>query len=376
MKYTIRQFKLYVLTILFFVVGTQLNTAQSNLKDVFKDHYYIGVALNNNHVFGRDPESVELVKKHFNSITAENSMKWERIHPKPDEYNFEPADSFVSFGEKNNMFIIGHCLVWHSQTPGWVFEDENGNPATRELLLQRLKDHIYTVVGRYKGRVHGWDVVNEAVNEDGTLRQSKWLEIIGEDYIEKAFQFAYEADPNTELYYNDYNEWFKGKRETIVNIVNTLKEKGIKIDGIGLQGHWGLDFPPVDEIDGMMKDYAGTGAKLMITEFDMDILPNPFNYTGADVSKQFKLTPESNPYPNGLTDSMVVVQTNKYVEYFNLFNKYKDSISRITFWGVHDGASWKNDFPIRGRTNYPLLFDRNLKPKPALDAVIKTVISK
>jgi endo-1,4-beta-xylanase len=376
MEFILTKSKLYGLIILVLFIGISKNLAQQSLKDVFKDYYYIGVALNNSHVFGKNPGSVEIVKKHFNSITAENSMKWGPIHPQPGKYNFEPADSFVAFGEKNKMFIIGHCLVWHSQTPKWVFEDEKGNPATRELLLQRMKDHIYTVVGRYKGRVHGWDVVNEAVNEDGTLRKSKWLEIIGEDYIEKAFQFAHEADPDAELYYNDYNEWYKGKIETIVNIVNTLKDKGIRIDGIGMQGHWGLDFPTLKEMDEAMGKYSGTGVKLMVTEFDLDILPNPFSYTGADISKQFELTPESNPYPKGLPDSMVVVQTNKFVEYFNLFKKYKDSISRITFWGVHDGESWKNDFPIRGRTNYPLLFDRNLKPKPALDAVINTVKKK
>ncbi len=374
MKNAILQLKHCIIILL--IVGSQIVTAQSSLKDVFKNYYYIGVALNNNHVTGKDPESVAIVEEHFNSITAENSMKWGPIHPQPGKYNFEQADSFVSFGEKNNMFIIGHCLVWHSQTPKWVFEDEKGNPATREFLLQRMKEHIYTVVGRYKGRVHGWDVVNEAINEDGTLRKSKWLEIIGEDYIEKAFQFTHEADPDAELYYNDYNEWYKDKRKTIVNIVSTFKDKGIRIDGIGMQGHWGLDFPTIDEIDETMKEYAATGLKLMVTELDLDILPNPFNYTGADVAKRFELTPESNPFPNGLTDSMVVVQTNKFVEYFNLFNKYKDSISRITFWGVHDGQSWKNNFPIRGRTNYPLLFDRKLQPKPALDAVINTVKGK
>jgi endo-1,4-beta-xylanase len=366
-------FKYLLLFLLVQIVRTESISAQTYLKDAFKDYYYIGTALNLDQIMGRDIKSIEIIKKHFNSITPENVLKWEVVHPKPGQYNFEPADSFVSFGVKNNMFIIGHCLLWHSQTPKWVFEDENGKQLSRDALLQRLKDHIFSVVGRYKGKINGWDVVNEAVDDDGSLRKSKWFEIIGEDYIEKAFEYAHEADPAAELYYNDYNEWYKGRRETIVKIVNDLKGKGIKIDGIGMQGHWGLDYPPMDEMDASMKAYANTGLKLMITELDMDVLPNPFNYTGADISKRFELSDETNPYPNGLTDSMKVVQTKRFEEYFNLFNKYKDSMSRVTFWGVHDGQSWKNNFPIRGRTAYPLLFDKNLNPKPAYDAIIKTV---
>lgn len=373
MKTGIKISSLFLTFFLISIIGQSIVTAQSTLKDAFKDCFYMGVALNDAHVMGKDPKSLKLVKEQFNSITPENNLKWERVHPKPDKYNFEPADSLVAFGERNKMFIIGHCLVWHSQTPRWVFEDESGNPATRELLLQRMKDHIYTVVGRYKGRIHGWDVVNEAVDDDGSLRKSKWLQIIGEDYIEKAFQYAHEADPDAELYYNDFNEWYKGRCETIVTIVNNLKEKGIRIDGIGMQGHWGMDYPSIEEMDAAMKAYSETGCKLMITELDMDILPNPFNYTGADVSKRFELSDETNPYPNGLPDSMQVVQSNRFVKYFKLFLKYKDSMNRVTFWGVHDGQSWKNHFPIRGRTAYPLLFDKNLKPKPAFDAVIKLV---
>jgi len=371
MKTGIKVSSLFFTFILIYMLTQSVVKAQTTLKDAFKDFFYMGVALNDAHVMGKDPKSIKIVEEQFNSITPENNLKWERVHPMPDKYNFEPADSFVAFGERNKMFIIGHCLVWHSQTPNWVFQDENGNPATRELLLQRMKDHIYTVVGRYKGRIHGWDVVNEAVDDDGSLRKSKWLEIIGEDYIEKAFQFAHEADPDAELYYNDFNEWYKGRCETIVTIVNNLKEKGIRIDGIGMQGHWGIDYPSIEEMDAAMKAYSETGCKLMITELDMDILPNPFNYTGADVSKRFELSDETNPYPNGLPDSMQVVQSNRFVEYFKLFLKYKDAMSRVTFWGVHDGQSWKNHFPIRGRTAYPLLFDKNLKPKPAFDEVIK-----
>jgi endo-1,4-beta-xylanase len=333
----------------------------------------IGTALNYQQSSGNDPKALKFLEEQFNSITPENLLKWESVHPKPGKYNFEPADSYVALGEKYKMFIIGHCLVWHSQVPKWVFEDSSGNPVTREVLLQRMKEHIYTVVGRYKGRINGWDVVNEAIEDDGSLRKTRWLQIIGEDYIEKAFQFAQEADPKAELYYNDYNEWKQGKRETVVKIIKNLRAKGIKIAGIGMQGHWGLDYPPMDEVDASMKAYSEAGCKLMITELDMDILPNPLNDTGADVSKKFKLTKESNPYADGLPDSAATVQAKRYAEYFKLFLKYKGSLSRVTFWGMNDAQSWRNNWPIRGRAAYPLLFDNNYQPKQAFDAVIKTV---
>ncbi|MFH1195040.1 MAG: endo-1,4-beta-xylanase [bacterium] len=347
--------------------------AQPFLKDVFKDYYYIGTALNHNHVFSRDSLSMELVKKQFNSITPENLLKWEPVHPKVDQYNFEPADSFVAFGQRNNMFIIGHTLVWHAQTPRWVFEDEAGNPATREVLLQRMRDHIYSVAGRYKGRINGWDVVNEAFEDDGALRKSKWFQIIGEDYIEKAFEYAHEADPDAELYYNDYNEWHIGKVNAVVNLVKNLQSKGIKIHGIGMQGHWGMDYPTLNELDEALKKYSETGLKIVITELDISILPNPWNYTGAEISQNFELQKKLNPYPDSLPDSMQVKLSERYSELFRTINKYKDSVSRITFWGVHDGGSWKNNFPVRGRTDYPLLFDRNLQPKPVFYGVIKTI---
>jgi endo-1,4-beta-xylanase len=360
--------------ILFFIQIISVKTAgQTTLKNAFKNYFLVGTALNNQQVFGRDLKALKLLEEQFNSITPENLLKWENVHPKPDKYNFAPADSFVALGERYKMFIVGHCLIWHSQVPKWVFEDSSGKPVTREVLLQRMKDHIYTVVGRYKGRINGWDVVNEAVEDDGSLRNTKWLQIIGKDYIEKAFQYAQEADPNAELYYNDFDQWKQGKRETVVKIIKDLKAKGIKITGIGIQGHWGLDYPPMDEMDASMKAYSEAGCKLMITELDMDIIPNPFNYTGADVSKRFALTKESNPYANGLPDSVASIQAKRYAEYFKLFLKYKGSLSRVTFWGMTDGQSWRNNWPIRGRAAYPLLFDNNYQPKPAFDAVIKTV---
>lgn len=376
MKYTTVELKTSLIALVILILSVSSLSAQTSLKEAFKDYFYIGTALNNYQVLGKDTESIKLVEKQFNSITPENSMKWENIHPKPGEYNFEPADSFVVLGEKNNMFIIGHTLLWHAQTPAWVFEDENGNPASRDLLLERLKDHIFTVVGRYKGRVNGWDVANEAILENGDMRDSKWKQIIGADFIEKAFEWAHEADPDAELYYNDYNMFHSGKVKRVVKLVNDLQTKGIQIDGVGLQGHWGLDYPKLEELIAAFDAYSALNVKLMITELDMDILPNPSNYTGAEISTNFELRKGLNPYPDTLPDSMQAVQSNRYAEFFNIFNKYKDKISRVTFWGVNDNYSWRNNWPVRGRSAYPLLFDKNNQPKPAFYEVIKTIKEK
>ncbi len=367
--------KFVVLLSVFFLivlVSTCDKSEQPGLKDVFKDDFYIGVALNEDQFTGRDARATAVVEKHFNSLTPENCLKWEKVHPAMLEYNFQPADAFVEFGEERGMFLVGHTLVWHQQTPDWVFEDEAGNPVDKETLLQRLKEHIFTVVGRYKGRIDGWDVVNEAFEDDGQLRQSKWLQIIGEEYIQKAFEWAHEADPGAELYYNDYNMWYPGKRDAVVRLVRYLQSKGVPIHGIGLQGHWGLDYPPLDELEAAMTAYARLGLPMIITEMDMDILPLPAQNTGADISLNYELLRELNPYPEVLPDSMQVVQSNRYAEFFRIFSKHSDQISRVTLWGIHDGQSWRNNWPVRGRSAYPLLFDDNYQPKPALDAIIKT----
>ena len=369
-------FKMLSALLAVYILGSGILFAQPTLKETFKNYFYIGTALNNWQVMGRDTNSMKLVVAQFNSISPENLLKWGPVNPRPGEFNFEPADSFVAFGERNNMFIVGHCLVWHAQTPRWVFTDDKGKSVSRDVLLQRMKEHIFTVVGRYKGRINGWDVVNEALEDSGELRKSQWLNIIGEDFIEKAFEFAHEADPSAELYYNDYNLFLPAKRKGAIRIINNLKAKGITITGVGMQGHWGLDYPTKDELETSLKEYSETGVKIMITEMDIDVLPNPSNYTGAEINTNFELRKELDPYKEGLPDSMQTVLANRYADIFKSFEKFKDSITRITFWGVTDGMSWKNGFPVRGRTNYPLLFDRNFKPKPAFDAVIKTVTGK
>lgn len=349
--------------------------AQTALKDVFKNHFRIGAALNPGHFTEADPTGSGLVRQHFNSITPENHMKWQLIHPRPDPglagYDFRDADKYVEFGEKNGMQIIGHCLVWHSQVPGWVFRDSEGTPIGREALLQRMREHISTVVARYKGRVHGWDVVNEALNEDGTLRQSQWFNIIGEDYIARAFQYAHEADPDAELYYNDYNLEYEAKRKGAVDLVRKLQQQGIRITAIGTQSHDKLDRPSAQQHEDTLKAFRELGIKVAVTELDVDVLPAVTRQPTADVSVRAEATAASNPYTAGLPDEMQEALAKRYAEIFAVFLKYKELITRVTFWGVTDRHSWLNDFPARGRTNYPLLFDRDGKPKPAFDAVVQ-----
>lgn len=342
------------------------------LKDAFAGKFYIGTALNVPQITGKDTGSVKIIKEQFNAIVAENCMKSENIQPREGEFDFSLADQFVEFGEQNDMFITGHCLIWHSQTPSWFFTDSLGNDVSRKVMIERMKNHIQTVVGRYKGRIKGWDVVNEAILEDGSFRNSKFYQIVGEDFIKLAFQFAHEADPEAELYYNDYNEWFPGKRDAIVKMIQNFKADGIRIDGIGMQGHIGLDNPSLDAYEEAVIAYANEGVNVMVTELDMSILPNPRRDVGADISTNFEYQQELNPYTNGVVPQEKQDEWDaRMLAFFELFLKHSDDISRVTLWGVSDGDSWKNDFPVRGRTDYPLLFDRNYQPKPVVEKIIK-----
>jgi endo-1,4-beta-xylanase len=351
---------------------------QVALKDAFKGDFHIGVALSLNQVSGKEPNATAVVEKHFNSITPENILKWEEVHPEPNRYDFEAADRYVAFGEKNKMFILGHTLVWFHQTPEWVFQDESGKPLGREALLERMKEHIFTVMGRYKGRIHAWDVVNEAIWEDGSFRKCPWLDIIGEDYIQKAFEFARQADPNAQLYYNEYDYEKKPKAEGVIRLIRNLQSKGVHLDGVGIQGHWFLDYPPMSEIEAYVSELSKLGVKLMITELDIGVLPfYPVDSKKVDLASFDPETQKKhNPYPNGLPDSVQQALANRYADMFKFFLKHRDKFSRITFWAVHDGQSWRSYLPITGRTDYPMLFDRHCQPKPALDAVIKVAQGK
>ena len=333
------------------------------LKDIFQGKFLIGTAMNTGQIVGRDTASIRIIKQHFNTITAENCMKCGPLQPIEGTFDFELSDQFVEFGMQNQLFIVGHNLVWHSQAPKWFFVDEKGNDVSREVLISRMKNHIQTVVGRYKGKVKGWDVVNEAILDDGSWRQSKLYKIIGPDFLKLAFKFAHEADPDAELYYNDYSMALPGRREGVVKMVKELQKDGIQINGIGMQGHLSMDFPKIEEFEKSILAFASLGVKVMITEMDISALPSPKNNQGADVDSQVEYKNELNPFTEGLPEDVEAAHAKRYQEFFDLFLKHQDKISRVTLWGVQDGQSWKNNFPVPGRTDYALLFDRKYQPK-------------
>jgi endo-1,4-beta-xylanase len=346
----------------------------ATLKDTFKDAFYVGVAVNSSQITGTDAQGDALIVQQFNSITPENVMKWEVIHPRPDAFDFSLADKYVEFGQQHHMFIVGHNLCWHSQTPAWVFKDVKGNPLKRKALLKRLHDHIQTVVGRYKGRIQSWDVVNEALNEDGTMRQSHWQKIIGDDYIVKAFQYAHKADPAAQLNYNDYNLENPAKRKGAIELVKKLKAAGVPIAVVGSQAHLHLSRGTAADEEVAIEELSAAGVKVAITELDIDVLPSAWGQT-ADVGVKIQENAKLNSYPNGLPDDVQQQLTNRYADLFAVFWKHRDVVNRVTFWGTTDKTSWLNNWPIRGRTSYPLLFDREGKPKPAFYAVLKAAQS-
>jgi len=353
-------------------------TAQKSdhsLKQAFQNKFYIGTAMNLEQIHGKDKKSEDIIKKQFSSVVAENCMKSMYLQPKEGQFFFDDADQFVDFGEKNKMFIIGHTLIWHSQAPDWFFIDKNGKNVSPEVLKQRMKDHITTVVSRYKGRVKGWDVVNEAIMEDGTYRKSKFYKILGEEFLPLAFQYAQEADPNAELYYNDYNEWHPGKVKAVTDLVKQLKSKGIRIDGVGMQAHIGLETPSIDEYEKAITAYVESGVKVNITELEISALPSPWG-TSANISDKIEYAEKMNPYKKGLPKNIQTQWESRYQDFFQLFLKHQKNIKRVTLWGVTDNQSWKNDFPIKGRTDYPLLFDRQFKAKPIVEKLIKLAETK
>ncbi len=352
------------------MTGVAANAQTPALKDVFKGYFHVGAALNSAQFEERDERGAAIVRTHFDTISPENVLKWQLVHPRPDAYAFDASDKYVAFGEKHHMFIVGHTLVWHSQVPQWVFQNEKGEPLDREALLKRMHDHIATVVGRYKGRIGGWDVVNEALNEDGTLRQSPWLKIIGEDYIAKAFEYAREADPRAELYYNDYSVENPAKRDGAVRLIKKLQDSGIKVSAMGLQGHDKMEWPTLEQQTATIEAFKALGIKVNITELDVDVLPAASQQRTADVGLNVEAQAKLNPYKDGLPDAVQQALAKRYADLFTVFCKYPGTISRITFWGVADGDSWLNNWPVRGRTSYPLLFDRQGQPKPAFQAVV------
>lgn len=344
--------------------------ASKSLKDAFKGDFVIGAAINAAQITGRDRRGDAIIEQQFDSISPENALKWESLHPLPGKFDFALADQYVAFGRKHHMFIVGHNLVWHNQVPAWVFRDDQGNLLSRDALLARLRKHIFTVVGRYKGRIQSWDVVNEALNEDGTLRQSLWEKIIGDDYIAKAFEYAHQADPRAQLTYNDYNLENEAKRNGAIALIKKLQAEGVPIHSVGLQNHDNLTWPTPAQEDAAISAFGALGLKVEISELDINVLPSAGHQPTADVNLNIKQNPKLNPYVNGLPEPVQQQLARRYADLFRVFVKHAGVVTRVTFWGVTNRDSWLNNWPVRGRTNYPLLFDRAGERTPAFDAVI------
>ncbi len=353
------------------VIGLAAEGAGASLREAFAQDFMMGVALATSQVDGRERRAGEIAAKQFSAVTPENAMKWQSLHPELDRYDFKAADAYVEFAGRHAMSLIGHALVWHSQAPSWVFEGAEGKPATREVMLKRMREHIHAVVGRYKGKVKGWDVVNEALSDSGAdiLRDSPWRRLIGDDFLDHAFRFAQEADPQAELYYNDYGLEDERKRANCIKLLRGLLDRGVPITGVGTQSHFQLDYPSLAAVDETLSALSRLRLKVMVTELDVDVLPYRENPGIADVSRRQTGDKTMDPYTSGLPAEIQIKLANRYRDLFAIYLRHRESITRVTFWGLDDGQSWLNDFPIAGRTNHSLLFDRELKPKPAFFAV-------
>ena len=338
----------------------------NGLAEALDAHFLVGAALAPVHYEG---SQAQIVRQHFNAVVAENYMKPSFLQPQEGVFEWQEADRFVAFGEANGMHMTGHTLAWHRQIPDWLFVDQDGAEVSRQVLLDRMEAHITTVMTRYKGRVHSWDVVNEAVLDTGEMRPSKFFEIIGPDWVEHMFRFAAAADPEAKLYYNDYLLNLPKKREAVFALVQSIRDKGVRVDGIGMQQHVTVNYPERSEIEASIIRFAELG-DVLITELDVSILPVPQSDFTADVAKRFGVSPELNPYPDGLPREQAQAIDQRFVDLFRLYVKHADKITRVTTWGVSDTHSWRNYWPIRGRTDYPLLFDRDLNPKPAVARIM------
>ncbi|UII23322.1 endo-1,4-beta-xylanase [Fulvivirga ligni] len=328
------------------------------LKDYYQNYFPVGVAVYPSALKG---EEAKLITSEFNGMTPENVMKMGPIHPKPDEYYWKDADQIAAFAKENNLKLRGHALCWHQQTPNWLFKDSLGNDVNKEELLARLKDHITTVVNRYKGTIYAWDVVNEAVADDSTMiyRDSKWHQICGKEFVAKAFEYAKAADPNAKLFYNDYNIVRPEKRERVYTFLKELIDNGVPIDGVGIQGHWSIFEPSENELKTAIEKYASLGLEVQITELDVSIYPWEKNVRERKPG-------ESDEY----TAELQKKQSKKYAMFFRVFREYKDTITGVTFWNISDKYSWLDTYPVPGRKNYPLLFDQNFNRKQAYWEVV------
>jgi endo-1,4-beta-xylanase len=337
---------------------TATKPAGKGLKDYYKDYFPIGVAVAANGLRGEDGT---FIIKQFNSVTPENAMKMGPIHPQEDRYNWRDADSIVSFAQQHGMRVRGHNLCWHEQTPAWLFKGADGKQVSKEVLLKRLKDHITAVVSRYKGKIYAWDVVNEAISDDSTefLRNSLWYKICGEEFIFKAFEYAHEADPKAVLFYNDYNTERPEKRERVYRLLKKLVDAKVPINAVGLQAHWSVYEPSQQELITAIKRFSSLGLKIQITELDISIYPWEKSARALRPGEEGALTPQ-----------LEQKQIDQYANVSKVFRQFKSVITGVTFWNLSDKYTWLDEYPVKGRKNYPLLFDQNLKPKKAFQKVV------
>ncbi len=367
---------IFVCAVLAMFGALACDAAETALRDSFSGRFSLGAAVGSGVWMGGLERERSTVERHFASITAENEMKPYALQPAEGVFKWDVADRFVEFGERNGMKVIGHCLVWHNQMPGWFFKGPDGKDVDRETLIKRMRSHIHAVVGRYRGRVHGWDVVNEAFDGEGNLHDSPWLRIIGSDFIELAFRFAREADPQAELYYNDFGMASPGKRRGVARMVRDFRNRGIRIDGVGMQTHVNLDDPDVGEWEKSIEAFAAEGVKVMVTEMDVSVLPSAWNLS-AEITNRRGYDAKYNPWKDGrLPDDVAEKLARRYEEFFTVLLRRSDYVDRVTLWGVEDGGSWLNDFPMRGRTDYPLFFGRDGKMKLCAERVAKLRVKK
>jgi endo-1,4-beta-xylanase len=337
---------------------TTSSNSTKTLKESYKNYFPIGVAVGPRSLTG---EEGDFIKTQFNSITAENAMKMESLQPREGVFFWQLADSIVNFAVNNGIKVRGHNLCWHEQAPKWFFTDKDGKNVSRDVLLERLRTHIHTVVGRYKGKIYAWDVVNEAIDDNPSnfLRPTKWTEIIGDDFIAKAFEYAHEADPDAKLFYNDYNTERPEKRERVYKLLKQLKDQGVPIDGVGLQAHWSIFEPSEVELRTALERYSSLGLNIEITELDVSVYKWEKERRSLRPGEIFDFTPE-----------LEARQAETYKMAFKAFRDYKEAITNVTFWNISDRYSWLDTYPVSGRKNYPLLFNADLKPKKAFWDVV------
>jgi len=347
------------------------DATERSLAEAYADDFKIGVAVSRGIASGRDDAAAALVAAQYNRATPENAFKWQSIQNVEGEFDFSQADAFLDFAESHGMEVHGHTLVWHQQVPGWVFEAPGGQTLTREALLARLDAHMAALATHLGARVQYWDVVNEAFNDQGQLNDTPWRRIIGPDYIEQAFLLAGRYFPQAKLVYNDFSMEQPGKRDAVAQMVRDFKARGVRIDAIGSQGHFRIDAPSLDAVAQSIEAFGEAGVEVLISEMDVDVLPPASDSQGADLSVNAALSARLNPYVDCLPAAVSERATARWADLFEVFVQHRETVASVTLWGVSDGYSWLNNWPVNGRTNYPLLFDRELRPKVAWQRLIE-----